>query len=171
MNIMDHKKGTKFYSDGDEFQDLYQVFDQARHLTYRAREKELQRYNLTPEQAQVLLIIQAIEDRATPVEISRLILREPHSVSAMVDRMEKKGLVVKVKDLKAKNMIRVAITDKGREAYEITTKRGPIRSIMSALDEDERRQFSQYLEKIMEKASEELGLGRDDLPSSDYMPQ
>jgi DNA-binding MarR family transcriptional regulator len=167
MDYKDHKESIKYFSDEDEFHNLYQVFDRARYLTFRAREKELQRYGLTPEQAQVLFIVQAIKDKATPAEISRFLIRTPYSVSAMVDRMAKKGLVKRVKDLERKNMVRVAITKKGREAYEITTKRGPIRRILSVLDENERRQFQEYLDRIMEKAKEELGLERDDLPPSD----
>jgi len=165
--MMDYKERVKIFSDGDEFQDLYQSFARARYLTFRAREKELQRYDLTPEQAQVLFIVQAIKEKATPAEISRFLLRQPHSVSAIVERMAKKGLVKKVKDLERKNMVRVSITDKGREAYEITIKRGPIRRILNALDAKERKQFSKYLDKITEKAKEELGLDKDDLPSSE----
>jgi MarR family transcriptional regulator, organic hydroperoxide resistance regulator len=151
----------------DEFLDLYFLFARARYLTFRAREKELRRYDLTPEQAQVLFTVQALDNQGTPAEISRRLVRQPHTISTLVNRMAKKGLVRKVKDLERKNMVRVVLTDMGREACDLSIKGGPIRRILGTLDESERRQFQQYLERIMTRAREELGLDRDDLPPSD----
>jgi MarR family multiple antibiotic resistance transcriptional regulator len=165
--MLGYDEKHKFFTDGDEFQDLYLLFARARYLTFRAREKELQRFGLTPEQAQVLFIIQNIKDKATPAEISRYILRQPHSVSAIVDRMVKKGFVTKVKDLERKNMVRVAVTEKGFKAFELTKKRTSMRHILGALNEKEREEFRKHLDIVMTKAREELGMDRDNLPSSD----
>jgi MarR family transcriptional regulator, organic hydroperoxide resistance regulator len=164
---MKYDEETRYFSYGDEDQDLWVLFTRARYATFRARERELQRYGITPEQAQLLFVAQAIESEATPARISRLILRQPHTVSAIVDRMEKKGLVKKVKDLDRKNMVRVVLTEKGQKAYEMTSKRGPIHRIMHTLNDEERANFRGYLERVMGKAREELGLDRDDLPSSE----
>jgi MarR family transcriptional regulator, organic hydroperoxide resistance regulator len=152
----------------DEFMELYFLFARARYLSFRAREKELQRYNLTPEQAQVLLIANALDNKGTPAEISRNLVRQPHTISALVNRMARKGLVSKVKDLERKNMVRVALTKKGEKALEISAKGGPIRRILGVLDERERREFHDYLERIMQKSRDELGLDRDTLPPSDW---
>ena len=157
----------KYYSDGDPDHELYLLFTKARYLTFRAREKELQRYELSPEQAQVLLVVHEMEGRVTPAELSRLLLRQPHSVSALINRMQEKGLVKKVKDLERRNMVRVTLTKKGEEAYWLTCKRGPIHRIMGSLNESERESFQECLDKIMEKAKAELGMDRDNLPSSE----
>ena len=151
----------QYCSDGDMDHDLYLLFTHARYLMYRAREKELQRYDITPEKAQVLFITNILKERATPAEISRFLLRQPHTVSAIVNRMEEKGLVEKVRDLNHKNMVRVVITEKGKKLYSLTTGRGPIHRIMSALSEDEREHFRRSLEKIMLKASKEPGMNRN----------
>jgi MarR family transcriptional regulator, organic hydroperoxide resistance regulator len=164
---MKYDEESRYFSYGDEDQDLWVLFTRARYAVFRARERELQRYGITPEQAQLLFVAQAIEDEATPAKISRLILRQPHTVSAIVDRMEKKGLIKKVKDLDRKNMVRVVLTEKGQKAYEMTSKRGPIHRIMHTLNDAERDQFRTYLERLMGKARTELGLDRDDLPASD----
>jgi len=157
----------KIFSDGDKYNDLYHLFARSRYLTFRAREKELQRYDLSPERAQVLFLVQALGNKATPAEIARLLVRRPHTVSAMVERMAKEGLVKKVKDLERKNLVRVVLTDKGRKAYSLTVKRGPIHRILGVLNEQEQEQFKQYLERIMLKAQKELGMGHDELPSSE----
>jgi DNA-binding MarR family transcriptional regulator len=152
----------------DEFMELYFLFARARYLSFRAREKELERYNLTPEQSQVLLIAHALDNKGTPAEISRNLVRQPHTISALVNRMAKKGLVSKVKDLERKNMVRVVLTKKGAEALEISTKGGSIRRILGVLNGRERQEFHEYLERIMLKSRDELGLDRDNLPSSDW---
>jgi DNA-binding MarR family transcriptional regulator len=116
----------------------------------------------------LLFVVQALGNKATPAAISRHILRQPHTVSALVDRMVKRGLVKKVKDLDRKNLVRVVMTEKGQKAYEISTKRGPIHRIMNTLNTEERREFKTYLEKLLTKARKEVGLDQDELPSSEW---
>ena len=136
----------------------------ARYAIYRSRERELQRYGVSPEQVGVLFILQALENKATPSEISRYIMRQPHTVSALIERMEAKGFVKRTHDLDKKNLVRVSMTDKGRKIYESSTKRGPIHRIMSILSSEERGQLRSLLEKINLQARKEIGLDRDKYP-------
>ena len=64
-----------------------------RRAMHKARAKELFQYGITPEEASVLFVVNAIGDKATPAEVSRWVLREPHSVSSLLSRMEKDRLV------------------------------------------------------------------------------
>jgi DNA-binding MarR family transcriptional regulator len=154
-----------FQTDNDY--ELYQLFSRARYLTFRAREKELQRYRLTPEQVQVIVTIKNLNNKATPTEISKVTLRQSHTVSSLIERMEQKGLVQKFKDMSRKNQVRVALTEEGEKAYEVTIKRGPIHRILGSLNETERACFEECLGKIMEKARAELGMDREKFPSSE----
>ena len=81
-----------------------------------------------------MFVVQALGNKATPAALSRHIIRQPHTVSALVDRMARRGLVKKVKDLDRKNLVRVVMTEKGKKTYELSTKRGPIHRIMSYLE-------------------------------------
>jgi DNA-binding MarR family transcriptional regulator len=164
---MEYDESAKFYSTEDQDQDLWLLLTHTRYAVFRAREKELQRYGLSPEQASLMFVVIGMGNKATPAALSRYLLRQPHTVSALVDRMVKKGLVKKVKDLERKNLVRVVITEKGQHAYELTTKRGPIHRIMNTLKKDEKQEFSTYLEKIYTEARKEIGMDRDKLPSSD----
>jgi len=56
---------------------------------HRAIARELFQSVITPEQAVVLFVIQAISLRRAPAEISRWLLREPHSTLGLLRRMEK----------------------------------------------------------------------------------
>ena len=55
--------------------------------------------------------------------------------------MEKKDLVKKYKDSKMKNVMRIEITKKGRQALNILDERVTINNIMSTLTEKERTQL------------------------------
>lgn len=146
--------------DTDVDYSLWWLIVHMRRAMYKARAKELFQYGITPEEAAVLFIVKAIGPRATPAEISRWLLREPHSTSGLINRMEKKGLIRKVKDLERKNMVRVAITEKGQQSHNQSAKRGTIHRIMSALDGDERQQMWEYVRKLRDKAFEETGVVR-----------
>lgn len=164
---MMYLKEIKRYSDGDKDFDLWLLLTRARYAVYRARELELLRYNLTPEQAQVLFVVHSLKENASPAAIARATFLKSHTISAIVERMVKKGLLKKGRDPNHKNQIRVSLTAKGLEAQKLSAKRGPIHRVMNSLSAEEREQLGQVLEKILYSAGEELGLNRDNLPPSD----
>ena len=165
---MEYDEAAKYYSAEDDDQDMWLLLTHARYAVFRAREKELQRYGVSPEQVGLLFVVQALGAQATPAAISRQILRQPHTVSALVDRMAKRGLVKKVKDLDRKNLVRVVMTEKGQKTYELSTKRGPIHRIMNSMGEQERKEFRATLEKLLATARKEIGLDREELSPSDF---
>lgn len=142
---------------------LWVLLGQTRDIIRKAIRKELEQFNVTSRQAAVLLVIQANAERVTPAEISRQLFREPHTISAVLKRMEKQGLLTRHKDLSKKNLIRVALTEEGRKLYSITSKRKSIHKIFSCLSEEEVRQLSSCLEKLKRRGMEELGMKRDTL--------
>jgi MarR family transcriptional regulator, organic hydroperoxide resistance regulator len=165
---MEYDESVKFYSTEDKDQDLWLLLTHTRYAIFRAREKELQRYGVSPEQVSLLFVVQALGNKATPAALSRHLIRQPHTVSALVDRMARRGLVKKVKDLDRKNLVRVVMTEKGQKTYDISTKRGPIHRIMNSLSGDEKVIFKEMLERLLSKARKEIGLDRDDLPASEF---
>jgi DNA-binding MarR family transcriptional regulator len=157
------EEAIKPFSDGDKDFNLWLLLDHARYALYRARELELLRYGMTPEQSQILFVIHGLKENATPGAIARETLLKPHTISGIVNRMEKKGLLKKTKDLNRKNQIRVSITEKGLEAHQLSSKRGPIHRVMSALSQGERDQLGPLLVKILAEAGKEPGLSWDAL--------
>ena len=142
----------------DEDFRLWALLSQTAHVMTKVRQKELDRYGISVREAGIMFAILAIGERATPAEITRAVLREPHTVTEILKRMEKEGLVTRTKDLERKNMVRVAVTDKGRQAYQQSTKRKSIYKVMSSLSQEERRQLMTSLEKLARKALKELGM-------------
>ena len=148
----------------DEDYNLWVLVAQTRHAMFKARQEELIRYNIPARQAAVLFAIQAIGDKATPAEISRWLFRKSHSVSELLSRMEKQGLVKRVKDLDKRNLVRVTLTEKGREAYNQSTKRESIHKIMSSLSEEKRQQLRSCLQQLWDRALKELGVEKTRKP-------
>jgi len=142
----------------DRDYELWVLFHQACDAMIRARENEVREFGISMMQAAVLFIVKAIDGPATPAEISRWLFREPHTVSGLLDRMEKQGLVRQVKDLERKNMIRVVITGKGEEAYQRSRDLKVIRTILSSLSAKQREALRPYLETLRNKALGELGV-------------
>jgi len=137
---------------------LWTVLHQARDAIFRLREKELRKLGISTAIAEVMFTIENIGSEATPTKISRHLLREFHSVSSILSRMEKKGLVKKVNDLKRKNIVRVYLTDKGRQIYDEAKKRESILDILSGLSEKDSQQLASSLKEIRDEAIRALGI-------------
>ncbi len=138
-----------------------------RDAIFKNRVKEFKKYTLSARQSSVLMVLDALDDSPTPAEISRWVFREPHSISDFLKRMERDGLIRRVKDLDRKNLIRVKITEKGREAIHNARKMESIHKIMSSLTKEEHQQLRAILIKLWDKAIRELGIEeRPIFPSS-----
>lgn len=147
---------------------IWTLLHQTAYAITRAREKELKRYGIAIRQVAALLVISNLGDRATPTELARWLFRKPHTVSSMLTRMEKEGLIAKSKDLERKNVIRVTLTEKGKGTYQQSTRRESIHRIMSCLDEKELGQLSSLLERLRERAFGELGGTSTTLPPLEW---
>ncbi len=136
---------------------LWVLLQNTKDAIYRVRKKELKQYDISTGQARVWFAIYLLGNKATPAEIARNIFREPHSISELLIRMEKSGLIKRVKDLK-NNRIKVVLEEKG---YQRLTNQlshtTSISNIISVLSEEECRQLSIFLNKLQDKALEELG--------------
>ena len=153
-----YEETMKDLSSVNQDYNLWLLLQQVGHAASAARQKELNQYSISNAQVDVLFVIQAIGNKATPAEISRWVFREPHSVSGLLNRMEREGLVRKVKDLDRKNLVRVAITEKGHQVYRQSTKIESIRKVLSSLSKEEQQQLMSCLETLRDKALEELGV-------------
>jgi len=148
---------------------LWVLMHQVSDIIFNAREAELQEYGLPATQAEVLFVIKAIGDKVTPAQISRMMFRRPHSVSGIIDRMKKAGLVKKTKDLNRKNLVRVTITAKGEQAYKQAMKGKAVQKIISALSESEQQKFKSLLDILRTKGLKELGIDPKKTPPPKFV--
>jgi DNA-binding MarR family transcriptional regulator len=84
----------------------------------RARNLELAKIGLNIPQALVLYCVKTAKEPLTPGKLALMMHRQPHTISALVHRMEARGLVRTRRDLKRKDMVRISLTKKGEEALK-----------------------------------------------------
>ena len=154
-------KDTKDITLHDEDFNLWNLLAATRHMMHRARQQELRQYNISPRQSAVMVIVEAIGDKATPAAITRWTFRKSHTVSEILTRMEKQELLRKVKDMERKNQVRVELTAKGREVFSQSLKRESMHRIMSVLSPKEQEQLESSLRKLRKATLRELGIEKD----------
>ena len=131
-------------------------------ILQRAWEMELARVGLTVPQTLVLTIVQSSPEPITPMKLSKLMHREPHTISALLTRMEAQGLVKKERNLERGNWVRVSLTKKGKEAYQRQVVARRVRNITTCLSKQELGALNKMNKKLRARGVELL---REMLPS------
>lgn len=140
----------------DKNYDLWFVLGQARRAIRKAWQKELNQQGITVRKSAVLAVIQANHGKATAAEMSQWFILESNSVYELLMRMEKDGLIRKIRNAGKREMARVVLTEKGCEAYYQSANCKAIPKIMSCLSDNEQQQLRLYLERLRDKALEEM---------------
>jgi DNA-binding MarR family transcriptional regulator len=159
---------TNSFSDRDY--NLWILLNHTRHAIYRARELELNQYGLTAEQGRLLYVVHVLGDAATPTEIAKHVFRVSHTISSLVDRMEKKGLVRREKDPRNKKIVRIALTATGHDLLGRVTERKSLHRIMEGLTETKRKQVQLALEILFHRAIQECGPRTEVSPFQENLP-
>lgn len=120
----------------------------------RAIDLELSRVGLTIPQAGVLYFLKTTKEPLTPMKLSRRLHRQPHTVSALVTRMEAQGLVKATKDLERKNWVRLSLTKKGQEAFKRELGERIAFNATSCLSKKERDTLNEICKKLSARGGE-----------------
>jgi DNA-binding MarR family transcriptional regulator len=132
-------------------------FDQTNALLATAIELELKHFKTNQTQVRVLTMLSRENRPVTIDELANWCLKSFNSVSTLINRMEKKGLIKKIKmdgDLKTY----VILADKGSILYHLQVTENSIRVILSKLSGEEKKNFETVLKKINENTRDVLGL-------------
>jgi DNA-binding MarR family transcriptional regulator len=135
---------------------LYVLLDQTNSIVTNAVERELKHLRMTQPQVRVLTMLSRREDPATLEELADWTLKEFNSVFTLINRMEKKGLVKKIKkenDLKTY----IVITEKGSDLYLRQVTEQSLHLIFGKLSEEEKVQLDSILTKVRDTTCGLLG--------------
>jgi DNA-binding MarR family transcriptional regulator len=135
---------------------LWKLLDHTKFMVGRLREMELAHYGLTPEQVHVLDIIFQSGGTTTINEIVELTMRQHHSISTLINRMTRQGLVNKIRTADDKRIFKVVITDKGLSLIK-KVSRDSIINTFTSLSEEEKVELDAHLHKLLIKAYSLLG--------------
>lgn len=137
---------------------LWMLIGRTSRLIGKARQRELAKYGVSVDASAVIFTIYFLGRQAIPASISRQLFLERHSVSQLLTRMEKDGLIRRVKDLERRNYVRIELTAKGRDALQRSNKQRSVRPIISALTSAEQQELWMLLAKLRDRAIKRLGL-------------
>lgn len=134
---------------------------QAYNLIFRCEDRVFSEYDLTTEQHTVLMAIKNISGPVRITDIARWLDRSVNSVSMIIDRMVKAGLVRRTRDRKDRRTVFVTLTRKAEEAYVPATTAGwnLIQEILSPLSNEDKRNLIKLLETIRDKTYDYLEPG------------
>ena len=136
--------------------ELWLMFNRTRQLIYKARQKEVNQYGISMQNAGILHAVVRLGGVATPGRIAREFFLENHSVSELLSRMEAQGLIEKVRDLRKKSSVRLEVTEKGYQAYRKSIKQESIDMIMAVLTRGEKFELWSLLSKVRDTVMELL---------------
>jgi DNA-binding MarR family transcriptional regulator len=141
----------------DEFFMLWVLTAQTKDALLRAREREYARYGISNERRAILFIVQDNGGHATPVQISRYLFRELHSVTELLVRMEKDGLITRYKG-SGRSKIEVKLTEKGLDVLNQSLHNETDKRVFSVLTKKQRERLALYLWKVRARTLQELGI-------------
>lgn len=136
--------------------DSWTLFSTTLHLMGKSLEKQVQKAGLTLSQALILWIVRTKRE-VTISGLARFFRRETHSVSQLIDRMEKQGLVQRVKDNKAGRIIK--LTTKGNDTFRQANLVESICEHMSVLTSDECDRLNELMRLLQRSAAGNLAKG------------
>jgi MarR family transcriptional regulator, organic hydroperoxide resistance regulator len=146
----------------DRDYDLWLLITRTHYNVKKARTHELRKYDLSPEQAGVLFYIHNSGNNAMPLEISRWMLREPQTITSIIDRMVKKGLIQKARDTRRRNVVRLSLSEKGEKAYNDSIKRESFHRIMGVLNEEKRELLGEILKDLLTAAKKDVKITQEE---------
>jgi len=94
-------------------------------------------FGLTVPQVLVMELLAASVEPLTPGKLAHFMYRKPHTISALLGRMEKQGLIRRRRDPKRENTVLVSMTKKGKEAFEKQREAKSIRNITTCLSKED----------------------------------
>jgi MarR family transcriptional regulator for hemolysin len=131
-----------------------------RHLDLaytKARRNELEPLGITPPQIGILHFVQKSREPCTVIQLRKLMRHSNSALVALLNRMERKGLLKRQPDTASKKYTRIYLTEKGRDIYKRAMRLDSFVTIISSLPEDDQQRLKSYLATLTEATQKFLG--------------
>jgi len=102
----------------DPLMKAWLLIHQSHNLLNRSENAIFAKMGLTNRKHSVLLAIKNLPDPVTVTDVARWLDRNPNGISMIIDRMEKDGLVERVRDMPDRRAVRLMITRRGEESFK-----------------------------------------------------
>jgi MarR family transcriptional regulator, organic hydroperoxide resistance regulator len=129
---------------------LWLLLHRVRDILVLCEDSIFGEYGLTMEQFAVLAAVKSRGGSLRPTDLALILERSPNSVSMLVDRMVKAGLVKRTRDRRDRRVVRVSSTSKGEKALEPATPAGWefMQKILSPLSYKDKHALASMLEIV-----------------------
>jgi DNA-binding MarR family transcriptional regulator len=142
----------------DKEYDIWILLSRVYHLIAMLRKLELSEYNILPVQSYILFIIKALGNETTPSKISEYVYQQRSSISDILNRMVKQGLIRKTNKSGGNKRVIVTLTAKGEKALTLSKNREYLHKVMLSLTEEEKGQLESAMEILRDSAVNELSI-------------
>ncbi len=147
----DHRKYVPFL---DRHYNLYTLIYLTHTALFNTRYQEIKGLGITSMELGLLTVVHGLGGSATPAEISRWMMRKRPTVSGLLNRMERNGLITRSGYKHNRKLKKVSMTARGRRALQQAYRTDVMHTIMGALSDEDFNQLWSLLERLRTKALE-----------------
>jgi len=129
---------------------LWLLLHRVRDILALCEDSIFAEYGLTTEQFAVLAAVKSRGGSLRPTDLASILERSPNSMSMLVDRMVKAGIVRRIRDRRDRRTVHVSLTTKGENALKPATPMGWefIQKILSPISDKDKHTLANLLETV-----------------------
>jgi DNA-binding MarR family transcriptional regulator len=127
---------------------LWQLFAYTYRLIDSTSRSSLHKYGLSQNSLAILSILYQTGQNFKPAQLAIIFRREPNTITVILNRLEKQGLLKKAKDKYRENTKRVSLTEKGRLVFQNVMNTNEYH-IFATFSEEKRKQFTDCLYDLL----------------------
>jgi DNA-binding MarR family transcriptional regulator len=132
--------------------ELWRLIGRVNHSILVHRQRELRKHHIPVRQLWVLVAITELGTSATLANVAKELEREPNVISLQTVLMEKDGLIKRIKNTPKSNLLKLELTEKGRDIINASRHSEAILKILGSLPKEERQQLDSILNKVLLKS-------------------
>jgi DNA-binding MarR family transcriptional regulator len=134
--------------------DIWILIADLHHKMVMVRRNELIKYKISTRQLHVIRLIDTLGEKARLSEIANKVQRKPDVIARQAMSMEKDGLIRRIKDTPKSRLLRLELTDAGREMLKINHYSQGMNDALSMLSVKERHELHSVLSRMSTKLKE-----------------
>lgn len=133
------------------------------NLIQRAYKSNYQSVRIYLGKLRILKLLDAMHGELSQKEIVNILGVSSPSISESIDRLERRGFIVKTKDEADQKMFKVVLTQKGRSILDKQEKEQGAELFPDTLSEDELNNFSCVLDKIINYLQDDSDMTKQEI--------
>jgi DNA-binding MarR family transcriptional regulator len=148
---------------GNTVSRLWFMIHRTHNMLKACEDQVFSKHKITTEQYVVLVTIKYLGKHVRPTDVARMLAHSPNSVSMIVDRMVKAGLLRRTRDRRDRRVVFLIITAKGEKILKPALVSGWefVEKVLSPLSSGDRDDFLKLLLTVQYEACKQLKPGEN----------